>query len=107
MRNFNKFITLLITALILMGCQTISDGLSMKKKSGADQFLIEKKNPLVLPPDFEKLPEPTSLETSNNNEEEDQDIKSILGQKPTKEKNSNKTESSALKDSIMKKIKKN
>lgn len=106
MRNFNKFITLSITAIILMGCQSISDGLSLKKKSGSDQFLIEKKNPLVLPPDFESLPEPTGQETSNINEDE-QGIKSILGQKTTKDTNTKKTESSDLKDSIMKKIKKN
>ena len=106
MRNFNKFITLSITAIILMGCQSISDGLALKKKSGSDQFLIEKKNPLVLPPDFENLPEPTGQETSNINEDE-QGIKSILGQKPIKDTNTKKTESSDLKDSIMKKIKKN
>ena len=106
MRNFNKFITLSITAIILMGCQGISDGLSLKKKSGSDQFLIEKKNPLVLPPDFENLPEPTGQETGNINEDE-QNIKNILGQKPIKDTNTKKTESSDLKDSIMKKIKKN
>ena len=106
MRNFNKFITLSITAIILMGCQSISDGLALKKKSGSDQFLIEKKNPLVLPPDFENLPEPTGQETSSINEDE-QGIKSILGQKPIKDTNTKKTESSDLKDSIMKKIKKN
>ena len=106
MKNFNKFITLSITALILIGCQSVTDGLSMKKKDGTDQFLIEKKNPLVLPPDFEKLPEPTSKETKNTDEEE-KDIKSILGQKSTKGTNVKKTDSSLLKDSIMKKIKKN
>ena len=30
----------------------------MKKKSSADEFLVEKKSPLVLPPDYNKLPLP-------------------------------------------------
>ena len=42
--------------LILSSCQNIRDNLSMKKKEGVDEFLIEKKNPLVVPPEFSKLP---------------------------------------------------
>jgi hypothetical protein len=29
-----------------------------KKKKKCDEFLVEKKNPLVMPPDFGKLPKP-------------------------------------------------
>jgi len=60
MKNFYKFIILSLMVLILTSCQSVVDGISMKKKNNTDQFLIEKKSPLVLPPDFDELPEPAS-----------------------------------------------
>tara|TARA_B100001057_G_scaffold401180_1_gene412593 strand:+ start:661 stop:918 length:258 start_codon:yes stop_codon:yes gene_type:complete len=41
----------------------MKEGLTLKKKSdGADEFLVEKKNPLVLPPEFNELPAPQGNE---------------------------------------------
>ena len=59
----NKFYInsiLIITIFnLLLGCQSLKDGLEGNKKSkSAEEFLIEKKNPLILPPDFSKLPLP-------------------------------------------------
>ena len=39
-----------------------SDALTLKKKSSTDEFLVEKKSPLVLPPDFNELPLPKTSE---------------------------------------------
>ena len=48
---------LLFTALIfLTGCQAAKEGLTGEKRTNADEFLVEKKNPLVLPPEFGELP---------------------------------------------------
>ena len=46
--------------LILFSCQSVKDGLSGNKGDNSDEFLVQKKNPLVLPPDFKKLPTPDS-----------------------------------------------
>ena len=45
-------------SIYLFGCKNIKDGLTLKKQSNADEFLVKKKNPLVLPPDYGKLPTP-------------------------------------------------
>ncbi|MDB2527395.1 DUF3035 domain-containing protein [Candidatus Pelagibacter bacterium] len=102
MKNFYKFIILSLMVLILTSCQSVVDGISMKKKSNTDQFLIEKKSPLVLPPDFDELPEPAS--EAKSSEEEEFDIKNVLGQTSTSDENK-KTDSSSIKNTIMKKIK--
>ena len=47
MKNFYKFIILSLMVLILTSCQSVVDGISMKKKNNTDQFLIEKKRPLI------------------------------------------------------------
>ena len=37
---------------------SVKRGLTGAKKSSADEFLVKKKDPLILPPDFENLPTP-------------------------------------------------
>ena len=53
-----KNIFLLILIISLYSCQSVKDALSGKKYESSDEFLVIKKNPLVLPPDFNELPEP-------------------------------------------------
>ncbi len=43
---------------LLASCQAAKDGLTGKKRTNADEFLVEKKNPLVLPPSYGDLPNP-------------------------------------------------
>ena len=73
----------------------------MKKTNTTDEFLVKKKQPLVLPPDFEKLPTPDSKENKEINENEK--IKEIL--KAPKELNKASGKNS-LEESVLKKIRK-
>ena len=59
-----RYFFLIFIFFILNACQTVQDGLAGKKNRNSDEFLIEKKNPLELPPDFgspepDPKPEPT------------------------------------------------
>jgi len=58
----NKNITLFILLIFLLeSCGTwdsVKRGLTGQKAKSGDEFLVEKKDPLILPPDFEKLPTP-------------------------------------------------
>ena len=78
--NYVFIILLLILTTFLNACQGIKDGLSGRKSENSDEFLVQKKNALVVPPDFMKLPKPDS-ENSNDEIfklEEETDIKKIL-----------------------------
>ena len=60
----------MITILIFTtSCKSVKDGLTMQKKNNSDEFLIKKKNPLVLPPDYGKLPEPGNSEFKDKKKE--------------------------------------
>ena len=60
-----NFFLFLITLIVLSGCAGAKDALQGKKRSdGSDEFLIEKKNPLTKPPDYNELPVPISEENS-------------------------------------------
>ena len=59
-----KFIILILTlTFTLQNCSTIEEGFSSQKKNSTDEFLVEKKSPLVMPPEFNELPEPKILNT--------------------------------------------
>ena len=71
-------------SVILIGmssCQGLKDGLEGNKKSkSSEEFLINKKSPLVMPPDYSKLPLPEN--NSNQNEKtQDFDLKKVLEKK--------------------------
>ena len=38
-----KIFPILIVFIFLLGCQNIKDGLTLQKKTGADEFLVKKK----------------------------------------------------------------
>ena len=84
----NIKIILLIGLLVMAnGCQDIKQGLTGEKKNNSDEFLVKKKNKLVLPPDYEKLPKPKmNAKEESNNKSFNEDIKKLLGQLPTENK---------------------
>ncbi len=75
----NKYIFLIFLFLLLNACQTIQDGLAGNKNKNSDEFLIEKKNPLEIPPDFGSLPKPKAeSENADQAEEIEKDIEKLL-----------------------------
>ena len=57
-----KKITYILLFIFLVSCadtfDSVKRGLTGEKKNSADEFLVKKKDPLILPPDFENLPTP-------------------------------------------------
>ena len=53
-----NIIFILSVSVLLASCQSTKDAFTLKKKDQIDEFLVEKKNPLVLPPEYGKLPVP-------------------------------------------------
>ena len=70
---FKKIISILILAFFLGSCgdtlSSVKRGITGEKAQSTDEFLIEKKDPLILPPDFENLPSPDESETSSAEQE--------------------------------------
>ena len=54
--------------------------LSIKGKPSPDEFLVEKKNPLVLPPNFDELPEPGKTQSSEVNKNDSFEDKILSGE---------------------------
>ena len=97
----------LVIATILVGCGDVKKGISGKKLNKGEEFLIDKKNPLVLPPEFSELPVPkNSTQTEMISEDTEEDIKKLLDINNTSsEKNSKSNNNGSSEQSILKKIK--
>ena len=72
----------------------------MKRSENPDEFLIQKKNPLVMPPDIDDLPKPNENALKNN----DEDFKEILNTNKNDDQKLDSNQDSSLKGSILKKI---
>ena len=72
-----------------------------EKTATTDEFLVEKKQPLVLPPNYEEIPEPGS--TKDQQLDDEDKIKKIL-KAPQEDVKKNK--SSSIENSILNKIRK-
>ena len=105
MRILKKIFTIILASIFIYSCS----GFKLKKKStSGEEFLIEKKDPLILPPNFSKLPKPKDDIRIKNNEEEKIDLENVFSEKELDEiKNieGETSQDSNLKESILKKIK--
>lgn len=99
-----KFYILLSILVFLSSCGSLREGFSNQKKNNSDEFLVEKKSPLVMPPDYNELPIPNE----EKEEEQTNEIKSLISKSKNGETKENIDEkNSSFESSILKKIKNN
>ena len=97
----NKIVFFMMLSFLITSCESVREGLTGSKNQSTDEFLVKKKDPLVLPPDFENLPNPSERQVSV---EEMTSFEKTL-KKQTISESSSVTENSVEK-SILKQIKK-
>tara|TARA_B100001540_G_C15198651_1_gene369747 strand:- start:118 stop:447 length:330 start_codon:yes stop_codon:yes gene_type:complete len=106
--KFKKIIIFLLLTFFLYSCTGAKDALQGKKRSDqSDEFLVEKKNPLTVPPDMNELPKPLDQEEQDQiDENEDIDIKKVLKIEEDEDVSieTNGEEQKSLEKSILEKI---
>jgi hypothetical protein len=104
-----KILFIIVILNFLNSCQSVSEGFSLKKKNNGDEFLVEKKNPLVLPPDYNELPNPDNVNLSTKNKNLDQsdenNFENTIRKSKIAKNNDQKVMSSSIEESILKNIK--
>ena len=93
--------------IFLNGCQSVKDGLEGTKKSNSDEFLVEKKSPLLMPPNFNELPIPKSESILENNQNDE--IKKLITRSDKNSSNSDNSTNnrSTFEELLLNKIKNN
>ena len=86
--------------------EDIKKGLGGEKRTSTDEFLVRKKEPLVMPPKWKNLPEPGGVMKSDDEAREATDIEELIKLGKNKESSTNYEQGSgSLEESILKKIK--
>ena len=92
MKKIKVMLFLTIVFFTFQSCQTVKEGFTSQKKKSTDEFLVEKKSPLVMPPDFNELPLPKISESIEEEENESgNNIEKLIS-------NNNSPESSGVQD---------
>ena len=108
MNKFFKIFKLFFFLFFLYSCGSVGEALQGKKRSDqGDEFLIDKKNPLAMPPDFDKLPKPgeANVKSTKDIESDGSNIKNLLKKSDFEEDASSSEQSTSIESSILKKIK--
>ena len=105
---FRKIIYLSSILFLITACAdtwgSVKRGLTGQKQNSTDEFLVEKKDPLVLPPNFEDLPVPSDS-TIEQEETEITSFEKTLSA-TTDEESDEGSSSNTTEESILNKIRK-
>jgi hypothetical protein len=102
-----KILFLLLISISLVSCGSFGDAkkvLKNEKIRNTDEFLVKKKEPLELPPDFSDIPKPDTLKKDVSKNAEDKKIRKMLNAANKEQENEKKF--SSTEDSILNKIRK-
>ena len=109
MLKYKEFLLLIVILIFTYSCgSTWSDvkrGLTGQKQKSTDEFLVKKKDPLVLPPNYENLPLPGERENSIRGKRRKLE-KTLMGTSVEGTDSSTKTKGS-VEEQILNRIKKN
>ena len=106
---YKKIFYLFFIILFVSSCgvgDSIKRGMTNQKSLSTDEFLVKKKDPLVMPPKWQDLPEPGRGMKSGDQVEEVSDIEELIQVNKNQESSINLEQGSGnLEESVLKKIK--
>ena len=107
MKNLQTLI-LLSFIVSLTSCGTLKEGFINQKKDNSDEFLVQKKSPLVMPPEYNQLPLP-NVDSDKVEDKGPASIKTLI--LSTEDNNENSSENTQVdknfEEKLLEKIKSN
>ena len=104
--NIKSSLLIIFSTILISSCGSVQKALDPQNKNTSDEFLVEKKSPLSMPPSFEELPVPSNQKITEVNQTNI--IKSLITDKKISDKKIINTEADKdFEQSILDKIKNN
>ena len=109
MSTLIKAFFLINILIFLSSCGTVQKAFSNQKKTSSDEFLVEKKSPLVMPPDYDDLPVPKPSENNDKKKNSNNKIQDLITNNENKNTDSlnDNTQGDTFEKSLLEKIKQN
>ena len=102
---FNKILVIITLGLFISSCNTVKEAFDPQRKNSSEEFLVEKKSPLSMPPEFNELPVPSNEKV--NKESQINNIESLITEETNNEKLETVESNKEFEQSILDKIKNN
>ena len=102
--KISKIILWLNILLLISSCGTVEEAFTNQRKNSSEEFLVEKKSPLVMPPDFNELPIPKEMKQGKIDKN---NIKALITDKQIDNTSIDENINKNLEESILNKIKNN
>ena len=93
--KIDKYCTLIligVIAVLFYGCSSVKSTFDSGRKNGSEEFLVEKKSPLSMPPDFDELPVPKA--DIEKKVDQDKDIELLITKEVTNQENTDQINNS-------------
>ena len=74
--KYFSLILIVILAVLISGCGSVKSAFDSGRKNSSEEFLVEKKSPLTMPPDFDELPIPQA--GKDEKIDQDKDIELLI-----------------------------
>ena len=77
--KINKYYSLIligVIAVLFSSCSSVESAFDSGRKNSSEEFLVEKKSPLSMPPDFDELPVPRT--DKEGEKDQDKDIELLI-----------------------------
>ena len=83
-KTFNRILVIITLGLFISGCNSVKKAFDPQRKNSSEEFLVEKKSPLSMPPEFDELPIPSNEKVDK--ESQVSNIESLITEKNSNEK---------------------
>ena len=104
-KNIKFSLLIIISTILLSNCSSVDKAFDPQNKNTSEEFLIEKKSRLSIPPSFEELPVPSNDKVNEENQIDN--IKTLITEKNNNEKLETVESDKDFEQSILDKIKNN
>ena len=104
-KNIKFSFLLIVSTILLSNCGSVQKAFDPQNKNTSEEFLVEKKSPLSMPPSFGELPVPSNEKIDKENQTNN--IESLIIEKNNNEKLENVESDKDFEQSILDKIKNN
>ena len=67
-KNIKFLLLIILSSMLLTNCGSVKKAFDPQNKNNSEEFLVEKKSPLSIPPSFKELPVPSNEKADIEND---------------------------------------
>jgi hypothetical protein len=104
-KNIKSSLLIIFSTILISSCGSVQKAFDAQNKNTSEEFLVEKKSPLTIPPSFKELPVPSNEKVDK--ESKINNIESLVIEESNNEKLETVESDKDFEQSILDKIKNN